>query len=128
VLVAEDEVVLQRLLQEILATQFGCRVDVVSNGVEALTAVERADYAMILSDIRMPVMQGIEFYLRLRDVRPELARRFVFVTGHPGDNRLEAEIAQWNVPVIAKPFKLARLAEVCGPFLKEADEQTMPDE
>ena len=122
VLVAEDEVVLQRLLQEVLTTQFGCRTDVVSNGVEALAAIERTEYALILSDIRMPVMQGIEFYLRLRDVRPELARRFVFVTGHPGDQRLEAEIAQWNVPVVAKPFKLTRLAEACGPFLVAAAE------
>ena len=120
VLVVEDELVLRRLLQEILSTLFGCRVDVAANGTEALAAVENETYAMVLSDIRMPVMSGTELYLRLRDVRPELARRFIFVTGHPGDKQLEAEIAQWGVPVIAKPFTLARLSEACGPFLRAA--------
>ena len=121
VLVVEDELVLRRLLQEILSTLFGCRVDVAANGAEALAAVEQETYAMVLSDIRMPVMSGTELYLRLRDVRPELSRRFIFVTGHPGDKQLEAEIAQWGVPVIAKPFTLARLSEACGPFLRTAE-------
>lgn len=122
VLVVEDELVLRRLLQEILSTLFGCRVDVAANGTEALTAIDEYDgYAMVLSDIRMPVMSGTELYLRLRDVRPELSRRFIFVTGHPGDKQLEAEIAQWNVPVIAKPFTLARLSEACGPFLRATE-------
>lgn len=121
VLVVEDEVVLRRLMQEILHTLFGCRVDVAANGVEALAAIEHETYAMVISDIRMPVMSGTELYLRLRDVRPELARRFVFITGHPGDKQLEAEISQWSVPVIAKPFTLARLSEACGPFLQTGE-------
>ena len=121
VLVVEAELVLRRLLQEILSTLFGCQVDVAANGAEALAAVEQETYAMVLSDIRMPVMSGTELYLRLRDVRPELSRRFIFVTGHPGDKQLEAEIAQWGVPVIAKPFTLARLSEACGPFLRTAE-------
>ena len=118
VLVVEDEVVLRRLMQELLVTQFGCRVDVATHGAEALALAAAGDYALIVSDIRMPTMSGTEFYLRLREQRPELARRFVFVTGHPGEPHLEAEIAQWAVPVIAKPFTLARIVEVCGPFLR----------
>ncbi|HZP60666.1 MAG TPA: ATP-binding protein [Opitutaceae bacterium] len=117
VLVVEDEEVVRRLLQELLRSQFGCTVDLVANGLEALKAIEREDYALVLSDIRMPEMDGIEFYLRLRQSNPLAARRFVFITGHPGEQHLEAEIAQWNVSVIAKPFTLPHLAEVCGPFL-----------
>jgi len=120
VLVVEDEVVLRRLMQEMLAARFGCVVDLAAGGAEALALIERESYALIVSDIRMPGMNGTEFYLRLRDLRPELARRFVFVTGHPGDKHLEDEIASWSVPVIAKPFSLPRLAEVCGPYLHTA--------
>jgi CheY-like chemotaxis protein len=120
VLVVEDEIVLRRLLQEILASRFGCRVEVASNGVEALAALESGYFSMVLADIRMPVMSGTELYLRLRELYPELARRFIFITGNPGEKQLEAEIARWNVPVIAKPFTLARLAEVCGPFLQDS--------
>lgn len=120
VLVAEDEEVVRRLLQEMLRTQFGCQVDMVSNGAEALVALERGSYALVLSDIRMPVMNGLELFLRLRKTQPEAARRFVFITGHPGEQHLEAEIAKWNVPVIGKPFTMPRLAEVCGPLLRAA--------
>jgi CheY-like chemotaxis protein len=75
----------------------------------------------LFADIRMPEVNGTELYLRVRELRRELARRFVFVTGHPGENALASEIAKWNVPVIAKPFTLARLTEVCGPFLTAAE-------
>jgi len=120
VLVVEDEVVLRRLMQEILGTRFGCRVDVVANGAEALAMLDRGSYSLVLSDIRMAVMNGTEFYLRLAETRPELTRRFVFITGYPGDQNLVMQVAQWNVPVIAKPFTLAKLVEVCGPFLQTA--------
>ena len=120
VLVVEDEVVLRRLMQEILGTRFGCRVDVAANGVEALALLDRGTYALVLSDIRMSKMNGTELYQWLTNARPELARRFVFITGHPGDQHLATQIAQWNVPVIAKPFTLARLVEACGPFLQTA--------
>jgi two-component system cell cycle sensor histidine kinase/response regulator CckA len=118
VLVVEDEVVLRRLLQELLRSRFGCHVEIATNGVEAMAAIEQSSFALVLADIRMPEMSGTELYLRVREMRPELARRFIFVTGHPGENALAAEIAKWNVPVVSKPFTLSRLAEVCGPFLE----------
>ncbi|MBC8041136.1 MAG: response regulator [Opitutaceae bacterium] len=118
VLVVEDEEVLRLLLQEMFSVHFGCRVDAVPNGAEALAALGRETYALVVSDIRMPVMSGIDLYLRLCEAHPAVARRFVFITGHPGEKAMEAQIAQWNVPVIAKPFQLTRLVEVCGPFLQ----------
>lgn len=120
VLIAEDEEVVRRLLQEMFRTQFGCQVDMVDNGAEALAVLDRESYDLVLSDIRMPVMNGIELYLHLCKARPQAAQRFVFITGHPGEQHMEAEIAKWKVPIIAKPFTLPRLAEVCGPFLRSA--------
>lgn len=121
VLVVEDEIVIRRLLVELLTSRFGCRVEVAANGMEALKLIERGDYSLVLADIRMPVMSGTELYLRLREIRPELARRFIFVTGHAGEKQLAAEIERWNVPVLAKPFTLARLADACGSFLRDRD-------
>lgn len=118
VLVVEDEEVLRLLLQEMFSVHFGCRVDAASNGAEALAALGSGTYALVVSDIRMPVMSGIDLYLRLRETDPAVARRFVFITGHPGEKAMEAQIAHWNVPVIAKPFQLSRLVEICGPYLQ----------
>jgi two-component system NtrC family sensor kinase len=124
VLVVEDEVVLRRLLQELLRSRFGCNVEIATNGLEAMAAIKAGSFDLVIADIRMPEMSGTDLYLRLREVRPELARRFVFVTGHPGETALAEEISRWNVPIIAKPFTLARLAEVCGPFLEAASAET----
>lgn len=99
---------------------FSCQVDLASSGAEALAALEREDYALILSDIQMPVINGIEFYWRLRAQHPVHACRLVFITGHPGDRATADDIGAWNVPVIAKPFSLERLAEVCGPLFSLA--------
>jgi CheY-like chemotaxis protein len=89
----------------------------VGNGAEALDHAATGQYDLIVSDIRMPEMSGTEFYRQLREIRPELAGRFVFVTGHAGEQELEADLSRWNVPVVKKPFSMARLADVCQPFL-----------
>jgi signal transduction histidine kinase/CheY-like chemotaxis protein len=119
VLIVEDEIVIRRLLQEILCTRFGCTAVLVSNGVEALAALERDQFSMVLSDVRMPLMNGKEFYAQMRERHPDLSRRFVFITGHAGDKKLSADITRWNIPVITKPFTFDRLAEVCAPILQD---------
>lgn len=117
VLVVDDEGVLRSLLQEMLRSCFRCTVDQAQNGQEALAAIERKHYDLIVADIRMPVMDGVELFIKLQSTHPAAAKRFVFVTGYAGDKTIEQRIANWGVPVIAKPFKLSRLSEVCFPFL-----------
>ena len=123
VLVVEDEDVVGKLLQEVLRASFGCSVDLAVNGSDALRAIVETRYALVVSDIRMPEMNGMEFYLHLRELRPELAKRMVFVTGHAGDKAMEEEITRWAVPLVAKPFTPRRLVEVCAPFF---DRSTAP--
>ena len=117
VLVVEDEEGVRVLLRELLVMRFNCHVDTVGNGAVALDHATTGQYDLIVSDIRMPEMSGTEFYRQLREIRPELAGRFVFVTGHAGERELEEQIARWNVPLVKKPFSMARLADVCQPFL-----------
>ena len=97
--------------------QFGCRVDVASQGLEALELLAEHDYALVVSDIRMPGMNGTELFLWLREAQPAAARRLVLVTGHAGERHLEEEIAAWGVPVLLKPFTIERFTELCSPFL-----------
>jgi two-component system NtrC family sensor kinase len=120
VLIVEDEIVVARLMHEIFHTKFGCDVDVVTNGLAAFEKLADNRYTLIVSDVRMPEMNGTELFLWLREAQPASARRFVFVTGHAGEKHFEAEIAQWGVPVIAKPFTMAQLISVCAPFLESA--------
>jgi CheY-like chemotaxis protein len=59
ILLAEDNVTNQRVALHILA-RLGYRADVVANGVEVLQALARVDYDVILMDVQMPIMDGLE--------------------------------------------------------------------
>lgn len=127
VLVVDDELIVQRLMQEILTVQLGCQVDVATNGVEALELLTSARYTFVVSDIRMAGMNGTELFLWLREAQPALARRLVFVTGHAGERHLEEEIAAWGVPMLMKPFTVERFVELCAPFLEFTPEALRTD-
>ena len=59
ILLAEDYAVNQKLALRLLA-QMGYRADIASNGLEAIQAVERQPYDVILMDVQMPEMDGLE--------------------------------------------------------------------
>ena len=120
VLIVEDEDVVRKFLQEALRIGFGCRVDAVPDAVAALRHVAAEPYALVISDVRMPGINGPEFYRRLVELRPELSSRFVFVTGHEGEDSLVELMNQVCVPLLAKPFTMQRLQEVCGPLLRSS--------
>jgi signal transduction histidine kinase len=119
VLVADDEIVIRRLLQEILAGRFGCRVDVVADGFEALERLASGTYSLLISDVRMPGMSGTELFQKLRQTQPELTERMIFITGHPGEKALQTELEQSGVPVVLKPFSVGDLVAACEPFLRD---------
>lgn len=119
VLVVEDEQVIRNFLQEAMRSLYGCMVDEAADGHEGLALVAEHEYNLILSDVRMPVMSGPEFYLKLKETHPAQAARVVFVTGHMGQNPLQEDIERWGVPVLAKPFTLDRLARVCASRMLE---------
>ncbi|MCX6951133.1 MAG: ATP-binding protein [Verrucomicrobia bacterium] len=117
VLLVDDEIIVRHLMQEILTVQFGCQVDVAGHGLEALERLAEREYALVVSDIRMPGMNGTELFLWLREAQPVTARRLVLVTGHSGEQRLDDEIAAWGVPLLMKPFTVERFARLCAPYL-----------
>jgi PAS domain S-box-containing protein len=65
VLVADDHEVNRKVVR-LMLEQLGCRVEVVTDGREAVEAVERSTYDAVLMDVRMPVMDGLEAAARIR--------------------------------------------------------------
>jgi CheY-like chemotaxis protein len=106
ILVVDDEPDVAEVLAEVLMLE-GHQVDTAANGVVALRKVEERTYDLILSDLRMPELDGPGFYRELERRHPALCRRMVFLTGDTLSPETQAFLASTAVPTLNKPFALA---------------------
>ncbi len=71
ILVADDDAGISRTLQEMLEAD-GCIVETAENGEQALEALEKSEFDLLLSDVVMPRMDGHELYQRVRESYPDM--------------------------------------------------------
>jgi signal transduction histidine kinase len=108
VLVVDDEVALGRALGRSLSAHHD--VTVVTSGAEALACIERAEwFDVILMDLMMPEMSGMELHERLERMRPEQAARVVFLTGGAFSTAAEEFLDRVPNPKVDKPIDVADL-------------------
>src|SRR5712692_5465553 len=110
-LVVEDELRVAQLVAEVLKAE-GYEVDTAANGLLALEKIEAHDYDLIVSDLRMPELDGRGFYRELERRQPALLSRLVFVSGTTDQPEYRRFLAETAVPVLSKPFALVDLEEV----------------
>ena len=111
ILVAEDNVVNQKLALRILQ-QMGYRADLASNGIEAIESVERQTYDVVLMDVQMPEMDGLEASRRITakwsaDARP----RIVAMTANAMAGDREDCLAAGMDDYLTKPIRVDALVE-----------------
>ena len=111
ILVVDDEPTIAQLIADVL-TGDGYDVDTAPDGLAALELIGRRAYDLILSDLRMPELDGLGLYRELERTRPGLARRFVFITGTSEHTDYQGLIADIAAPVLTKPFDMAELQRV----------------
>ena len=102
-LIVDDEPDVAEVL-EILATRAGYRVDLAANGQEAIERLTGTDYDVILSDLRMPQLDGPALFAWLEREKPHLTRRIAFVTGDTLGDSTARFLARCGRPVLEKPF------------------------
>lgn len=120
VLIVDDEKTLCRSLSQYLKG-LGCQADFALNGLLAKDKLKQKNYDLILLDLKMPVMDGVELYQYLATEQPESAKKVVFMSGYSG---LEIQTASVfpHIPVLQKPFSPK---ELFG-FLANIYEKTLP--
>ncbi len=110
ILVVEDEPTVARLIADVLEDE-GFSVDVLLDGDEALRQAARQSYDLAICDMKMPGIDGQQFYKALVQAGNSLSERFLFVTGDvvsaPTHNFMEIH----GVPHVAKPFRMEELKE-----------------
>jgi len=119
VLIVEDEEAVRRPMVRYL-TRRGAEVDEAADGVEGLARLRAQAANVILADLRMPRMGGVELYSQLEEERPELAARVLFLSG---DVSQLAQPGNTPVPrerVLVKPVELAELERRIIAFVRGA--------
>ena len=111
ILVVDDERLVLQLLGEMLGADHHT-VDTVADGTQALEQLRRASYDLILSDVRMPYLDGPGLYRALEKRRPELCRRFVLMTGDVLSAEIQTFLEQTGVPGLSKPFDRSEVRRV----------------
>ncbi|MEO6785156.1 MAG: response regulator [Chthoniobacteraceae bacterium] len=111
VLLLEDDPQFKELMHEFLCSQ-GYKVACVQNGVEGVHEVLAKDFEVILCDMMMPTLPGDMFFRAVERMRPHLCNRFIFMTGHRGNPKVNDFIRTVNGTMLAKPFHVEDLLEM----------------
>jgi signal transduction histidine kinase/CheY-like chemotaxis protein len=110
VLVVEDEPTVARLIADVLEDE-GLHVDVLLDGREALDRAEREPFDLVICDMKMPGLDGQNFYKSLARARNPLQERFLFVTGDVIAQQTHDFLERNRLPHVAKPFRVEELTE-----------------
>ncbi|MCZ6832812.1 MAG: ATP-binding protein [Acidobacteria bacterium] len=109
-LVVDDEDAFRQLLQEALS-EHGTEVVTAADGAAALEEMAAGSFDAVVSDLRMPGMNGMEFHEQVKQRWPAMARRFVFITGDVMDADVRAFLESCGAPHLPKPFGLQELTD-----------------
>ncbi|MGP8197930.1 MAG: response regulator [Limisphaerales bacterium] len=110
ILILDDDAALADLTRKILEEN-GYAVETVSDGVQGIKKIMAGDYSVILCDMVMPNLAGDMFYLAVERVKPHLCKRFLFMTGHRGDRKIDDFIRKVHGLILWKPFQAHVLME-----------------
>jgi len=108
VLVVEDEPALAVAVSEALGDA-GFVVDRAGDGEEGLTRLAEQSYELIVCDLKMPRIDGMQFYRAMAAATPALVRRVIFVTGDVAGTDAERFLEETGCRWLSKPFRLGDL-------------------
>jgi len=120
ILIVDDETEIRDTLTEIL-TSDRHRVVAVGSGREALERMNVERYDVILTDVRMPDLDGRALYNVIEQRWPAQAERVVFITGDTLASTLRDFVSESGRPVIEKPFLPSDVRRVVDELVTEAD-------
>jgi CheY-like chemotaxis protein len=120
ILIIDDEPEILELLVDVLRAD-GHEVEAARSGASAMQKLRERTFDLVLSDVRMPGLDGAGLYRELEQVRPTLTRRFVFMTG----DSLSAETRQFiegaGALSLSKPFSPDEVRRVVRRALERAE-------
>jgi signal transduction histidine kinase len=111
ILVVDDERDLGEILVKALERE-GHRVEVAGDGADALRRLEQHGYDLVVSDTKMPVMDGVELFYEIERRFPRLSKRIILLTGDVLDAEKRRFLESSGAPFLTKPFDLGEVRRV----------------
>ncbi|MFZ0611381.1 MAG: sigma-54 dependent transcriptional regulator [Desulfobacterales bacterium] len=102
ILIVDDEQDMLQLLKRSLAPELGCRIETASSGKEALQAIAREPYDLVLADIKMPEMDGLTLLEFIKREQPELT--VVMMTAYGTVDTAVEAMRNGAYDFVTKPF------------------------
>lgn len=118
-LILDDDAAVADLLGEIFRI-LGLEPRVCYEPEKALELLEDECFDLVVSDYRMPGMNGQGFYKALMAVRPELARRVIFLTGDLQSDETQEFMRATSALFLSKPFEFAKVQRVVRGVLQHS--------
>jgi len=126
ILIVEDEVNVLDILQRALMRNGYSTVGAL-NGIEALKQLEEQKFDLVMCDMRMPGMGGIEFYQEIEKQYPWLVGRFIFMSGDAVSEGNQRFLKIAGASLLYKPFELDTLMDVVNNKLNSEDKFLFTD-
>ena len=115
ILVVEDESSIADIIKTVLAG-IGLDVDTEGNSLRALDKLQHKDYDLIISDMRMPNMDGKGLYQVVKNLKPELLDRIIFITGDMVNPDTKKFFDEYKCKFLAKPFTPTDIKRLVSDF------------
>jgi two-component system, chemotaxis family, chemotaxis protein CheY len=123
ILIIEDDSAMVKLF-ELIAKKSGFNVISASNGSEGLKKLSQQEFILVITDLKMPVMNGVDFIKQARKIPKFMNFPFVVVTGNLKE--FSADVALLgNVTLLEKPLKQIELKELLDNTLKISSGETV---
>jgi PAS domain S-box-containing protein len=118
ILILDDETSISELLGEMLGL-LGYQPVKCNSPREALELVQKQSFDLVLSDFRMPGMNGRQFYEAAIQKQPGLAKKVIFLTGDVVTEETQNFLRSTGNPHLAKPFQLSSVQEIITEALEQ---------
>lgn len=111
ILVVDDEPYITEIMNE-FARKLGYETDVSHSADVTLDKIRQNEYWAVFCDLKMPGMNGLEVFDKIRELKANLTRRFVLLTGAIPDSGTESVLTEKNILLLRKPFNFQEFSSL----------------
>ena len=125
-LVIDDEAAISAVVAAAPETRLGHSVEQVRDGIEAMAALEREPFDLIVCDVRIPHMNAESFLRWIETNQPRALRRMLSMPGDSTDSPIKTRIRATRRPLLQKPFPVDALISAARHLLRDRGEPPTP--